>query len=964
MRRHRARLSAALAGACLAAALLAGPAVAANPAQGNFGLHGFDLALTNADGSSATQAGSHPFAVTTSLLLNTDSEGDPEGQLRDLEIAIPPGLIGDTTAYPRCNGADFLELEPKKGLNNCPLDTTVGIAATGVSAPDEWFSAPVFNLVPPPGVLLRLGFRALVLNVIVDVRLSTEPPYRPIATVANTPQLAPIFANKTQLWGDPSDPAHDELRGPCGSRAASGLPPDDLEAFEFKGSGDKCPVPHNPKPLLTAPTDCDTTLGAAYEARSWDGEQDSGSVLLHDPVGNPAPFTGCGRLGFAPEIKAAPTAKAATSPTGLDFTLQLEDEGLTSTTGLAASQIEKTVVTLPAGMSVNPAQAEGLEVCSRSRLAAETLQAAPGEGCPQAAKIGTIEVESPLISATLRGSLYVAEPYANSAGDALIAFYIVIRDRQLGINVIQPVRVEPDPATGRLTAIAEQMPQLPFSAFRLRFREGARSPLVTPPTCGTHRASALLYPYSGAPPVSSSSAFEIISGPNNTPCPSGAPPFAPRLAAGTLSNAAGRFSPFVLSLTRTDAEQEITNLSIKLPPGVLARLAGLGACPDSAIALAASRTGPHGGAEELAAPACPAGSQVGNTLAGAGVGPGPAYAPGKVYLAGPYHGAPLSLVAITAGVVGPFDIGTVVVRFAIDVNPETGEVFLDSTASDPIPHIIKGIVLHLRDIRSAVDRPQFTLNPTSCEPTSTAATVLGSGLDFISPADDNPFVSTSPFQAADCAALPFKPKLRFRTVGSTKRGGNPSLRAHVAMNGIGEAAIRYAQVTLPKSEFLDNAHIGTVCTRVQFRAGAVPGEQCPAASIYGAVKAFTPILDGALAGPIFLRSSEHKLPDLVASLNHGQINVALVGRVDSVKGGGIRNTFEFVPDAPVTSAAFTFFGKNKGLLENSRNLCKTTNKVKVLLKAHSGKRLSYKTLLKPKGCKKKRSANPHRGAKR
>ena len=312
--------------------------------------------------------------------------------------------------------------------------------------------------------------------------------------------------------------------------------------------------------------------------------------------------------------------------------------------------------------------------------------------------------------------------------------------------------------------------------------------------------------------------------------------------------------------------------------------------------------------------------------------------------------------------VGPFDLGTVLVRFAVRVNPETGEVFIDATGSDPIPHIIEGIPVHLREIRAYVDRPDFVLNPTSCEPTSTASTVLGSGLDFVSPADDNPFVATSRFQAADCAALPFNPKLTFKLKGSTKRGGNPSLRAHVAMNGIGEAAIRYAQVSLPRSEFLDNAHIGTVCTRVQFREGAVPGERCPAASVYGHVSALTPILEGPLSGPIYLRSSEHELPDLVAALHHEEINVVLVGRVDSVKGGGIRNTFEFVPDAPVTSADFVFFGATKGLLQNSTNLCKGTHRVKVLLKAHSGKRVSYKTPLRPTGAGRGRRASASAGA--
>ena len=231
------------------------------------------------------------------------------------------------------------------------------------------------------------------------------------------------------------------------------------------------------------------------------------------------------------------------------------------------------------------------------------------------------------------------------------------------------------------------------------------------------------------------------------------------------------------------------------------------------------------------------------------------YVPGKIYLAGPYNGAPLSMVAITSGVVGPFDVGTVVIRQAFRIDPETAEVFIDAGKSDPIPHIIQGIPVHARDIRAYVDRPEFTLNPTSCERTSTASTVLGSGLDFASDVDDNPITVTSPFQAADCAALSFDPKLKLQLLGGTKRGSHPAFKATLHMRGFGEAAIKRAQVTLPHSEFLENAHIKTICTRVQFKAGAGNGAQCPAGSVYGYAKATTPILSDPLTGPVFLRST-------------------------------------------------------------------------------------------------------------
>jgi hypothetical protein len=404
----------------------------------------------------------------------------------------------------------------------------------------------------------------------------------------------------------------------------------------------------------------------------------------------------------------------------------------------------------------------------------------------------------------------------------------------------------------------------------------------------------------------------------------------------------------------------MTHFSIKLPPGLVGKLAGVPFCPDSAIAQAKARERIGGGKEEQARPSCPAASQIGRTLVGAGVGSVLTYVPGKVYLAGPNHGDPLSIVAITSGVVGPFDIGTVAVREALEINPETAEVFIDSTGSDPIPHIVDGVATHIRDLRTYVDLPQFTLNPTDCDRTSTASTVLGAGLDFVSEVDDNPITVATPFQVADCAALPFGPKLSLKLLGGTTRGSHPAFRARLKMHGIGEAAIERAQVTLPKSEFIENSHFDTICTRVQFNAGEGNGAQCPAGSIYGKAKAITPLLDEALEGPVFLRSSEHQLPDLVVALSTPDgIAFNLVGRVDSVKGGGIRNTFEAAPDAPVSEFVLTMQGGKKGLFVNSTNVCRGTHRAKLALDAHNGKSLDSRPALKAScGKSRKRAKRP------
>jgi hypothetical protein len=933
-------------------------------AQAAFGARNFDSEFVNEDGSQATQAGSHSYAMRTTLALNerfdpTFGKEVPDGMLKDLVVDLPPGFAGTAVDIPRCQTAEFLEIFENRP--NCSDSSAVGAAGTYISAGK--IASPVFNLVPPPGVAVKLGYWVYSTPVTIEVGVSQTKPFNVSSTLANIPQTSPIYLGSLELWGVPAAAVHDPFRGHCLAGGAT-IGPGPLDvSFESFGI---CKTNAPEVPFFTLPRSCTGPVGTHYALDSWEnpgrflanGSPDlldpswiSGEVFSHDTSQPPNPqgVTGCGRLGFKPHITAQPTTKAAQSPSGLDFSLNVNDEGLTSPSGLAQANISKVAVTLPEGFTTNPSLAEGLNVCTEADLARETLNGAPGTGCPNESKIGTVEVETPLLDENVNGALYIAKPYENEVG-SLLALYMVIKNPTLGIMIKQAMKVENDPVTGRITTVAEDLPQLPFSHFKLHFREGTRSPLASPPLCGSYDVSALLTPSSGGPPVVSTDTFELISGPSAGPCPSGAtPPFKPGLEAGTLNNAAGRYSPFYVHMTRNDGEQEITHFSIKLPPGVLGKLAGIPFCSDAAIAAAKARTGPHGGQEEIEHPSCPAASEVGHSLVGSGVGPSLAYAPGKIYLAGPYRGSALSMVAITAAKVGPFDLGTVVIRFAFKIDPETAEVFIDATGSDPIPHIIKGIPVHLRDIRAYVDRPEFVLNPTNCTRTSTASTVLGSGLDFGSEADDRPVTVSSPFQAADCAALPFKPRLSLKLKGGTRRGSHPALKATLDMNGIGEAGVHRAEVILPKSEFIENAHFNTICTRVVFKQGAHPGEMCPAGSVYGHAVARVPLLSEPLEGPVFLRSSEHQLPDVVASLHNGQIDVVLDGHVDSVK-GRLRNTFESTPDAPVSSVVISLLGGKKGLFVNSTNLCKAPHKAEANFTGQNGKEWDFRPVMQATGC--------------
>jgi hypothetical protein len=904
------------------------------PGPFEFGWRG---ALRKQDHSPFTAAGSTPDSFVTDLEPTTFSKRffglSPTiagaEQLDDAVAHLPPGLIGNPQAIPTCPFAElqnFLANSP-----NCPADSQVGLAR--VSLNGTMLVEGLFNVEAPVGSPARFGFNVDGVPVLLTAHLNTEDYGIDVASLNTNTTLALTDAT-IEVWGVPAEASHDGVRGLCLATGAA------------RGStGESCPSSQPRTSFLRSPTRCDGPLDFGLQATTYQHPE-----LVHRESFELAALKACDKIPFGPDLSVQPTSLDAESPTGLHATVQVPNTGLENPDAVSESDIKGVKVALPQGVTLNPSQAEGLGVCTEAQYESSELSFHPDgtKGCPSDSKIGTVSVKTPLLEETIPGDVYVAKPYDNPF-DSLLAIYVVLEEPQRGILVKAAGKVDLDPETGQITTTFDDLPQQPFTSFEFKFREGARAPLVTPPTCGSYETEAQFVPWSDpSRTLISKSSFQITRGIGGGPCPPGGiPPFKPGLIAGTLNNNAGSFSPFTLRLHRTDGEQQFTHFSIKLPPGVTGKLAGVPFCPDSAIAAAKAKTGK----EELANPSCPAASEVGKTLVGAGVGSVLTYVPGKVYLAGPYNGSALSIMAITSAVAGPFDLGTVVVREALRINPETAEVFIDATGSDPLPHIIKGIPTKLRDIRAYVDKPDFVLNPTSCDPTSTASTVLGSGLDFSSALDDEPVTVSTRFQVANCLNLPFKPKLSFRLKGGTKRGKHPSLRAHLKMNGIGEAAIEKARVTLPRSEFLENAHIGTICTRVQFREGAVPGEKCPAASIYGRVRAVTPILDEPLEGPIFLRSSEHELPDLVAALHSGRINVALVGRIDSVKGGGIRNTFDFVPDAPVTSADFLFGGGSRSLLVNSTNLCRGKHLVKVELDGHNGKISDYKTPLKAKCAK-------------
>ncbi|MGN6258288.1 MAG: hypothetical protein ACTHN3_11150 [Solirubrobacterales bacterium] len=921
-----------------------------------FGIEQFSASAEEEGGKVFSQAGGHPFQFTTTLQLNAGAvfPTSPNGKSigarpiateqpalpRNLRFSLPAGLVGNAAAMHQCDMAIFVHVE--EFINACPEETVVGV--TSVTIVEDGLlglfreAVPVFNLPPAHGEPARFGFLAGGAAVLINTAVDPNHAYRITASVSNASQAVQFLSATTTLWGTPGDALHDNSRG---WNCVYLTPPGPCERPPNLGEN----------AFMRMPVQCSSPLDFGLELEPWNVP--IGSLVDSKPYTSEA-LRGCNRVPFDPSTQSSPSSKLAENPSGLEFELDMPNANLLNKDGIAEGQAKKVEVTLPEGMSINPSEGEGLVGCTPDEYERETAESKAGEGCPEASKVGTVQISTPLLpEEEARGSLYVASPHDNPF-DSLIALYIVAKIPDRGILIKQPVRVDANPVTGQLTAISDNLPQLPFSSFKLQFRPGGRAPLVTPPACGTYNVVSRFTPWSAQDPnnpapdeiVTRESPFTVERGVDGGACPSGGtPPFHPNLLAGSINNAAGHYSPFSVRLTRNDGEQEFTNFSIKLPPGVVGKLAGIPFCSNAAIAAAKARTGPNGGAEELASPSCPAASEIGHTLVGAGVGNSLTYVPGKLYLAGPYNGSPLSIVSITAAKVGPFDLGTVVVREALRINPETAEVFVDATGSDPIPHIIQGIPVHARDIRIYVDRPNFVLNPTSCERTSTASTVVGSGRDFGSAADNEPVTVTSPFQAADCASLGFKPRLSLKLRGKTNRGGNPALRA-VLRPRPGDANASKISVALPHSEFLDQGHIRTVCTRVQFKAGAGNGAECPAGAVYGHARAWSPLFSEPLEGPVFLRSSEHPLPDLVLAL-HGLVDIQAVGRIDSVH-GGIRNTFDFVPDAPITKVVLEMQGGKKGLLENSTNICRGKHQAAVEMEGHNGRLHNFHAPLKPK----------------
>jgi hypothetical protein len=868
-----------------------------------------------------TQAAGHPNVGLTDFEFN--KEGTlPSGNVKDVRVDLPEGLNVDPQAVPQCPKATF-EANPancaasqvgvsevsavKLELKQIPI--LGGILEELVPNPTK-LEPPVYNLVPEQGEPALFGFHVevpavLSENVYLKADIDWAGDYHEGFTINNIPNSVPLTENRLVFNGQ-----------------AGGT---------FLTMGSQCNGP--------------STTGLKV-----DSYQNPGTFLPYATT-PPANITGCTSVPFNPTVAASVNGAATDSSANTTVTLNIPQK----TQPLNNSTVKAARVTLPQGVSLNPATAPGLEFCPNSSFPIHSR--APVK-CPAKSQVGTVSIQTPVLPAnSLTGPVYLAPQESREplSGKTYRIFFDAVSSRY-GIDVRLEGKVAANPQTGQLTATFEGAPQVSFSSVTLNFggTPGHAIPaLSSPPICTTTSTSQITPWSTGNAVTTPATNLTLTQAPGGKPCAKnlGERPFTPGFSAKPVSTKAAAYTPYQLRIGRTDGQQEIKGMELTLPPGATAKLAGVAYCPPQALAKAAGNSG----TAEKKNPSCPSSSKIGIAKIEAGTGGSPLAIEGIAYLAGPYEGAPLSLAVVTPALAGPFDLGVVAIRAPLFVDPETAQIH---TVTKAIPDVFGGAKLDIKSVFVNLNRKEFTLNGTNCAPMATAGSIFGGGSDPSNPAAFSAAPVSSNVQGTGCGELGFKPTMKLRLFGAHKRNKNPKLRATLTARA-GDANIARASVALPHALFLDQSSLNQVCTRVQFAAS-----QCPQKSVYGFARAWSPLLDQPLEGPVYLRSSNNELPDMVAALQ-GQIDIVLDGRIDSFK-GGIRTTFDRVPDVPISKFVLTLPGGKHGLLVASRNLCRKAVKGIIQLKGQNGATANRRVKLQTpcsKSARKNAKGKKHKGKK-
>ncbi len=951
---------------------------------------GYELAPYDQEGAPATQAGAHPFQLTSTLVLNqtgTPETREPAGLPRNLRFPLPLGLIGDPQATEQCAMTDFTAHAPVSEVDECPPGSVVGVASVTIDEPEalhvDTVTVPLFNLVPSQGEPARFGFEALgLVPVIIDTSVSPSGDYGVVASVNNATAIAGLLSSQVTVWGVPGDPRHNQAHGwEC------------IEGGVHHETGEvstPCPVSSElpETPLLTLPTSCAANpavepVSASLEADSWTeaGYVKPPPYVWSGPLEEPLGFTDCAALAFeptigvAPETAQIPAVHSASTPTGLSVTVKLP-QGPTvepNPEGRAEADVRDTTVTLPAGVQLNPSAANGLEACPERQREGASYEGVGFEGfqkflgpereptaevgvftptfrfveegglppsCPSASKVGVVHIKTPLLPRELEGALYLAEPAPNGEADknpfnSLIALYLVAEDHEAGVLVKLAGEGHLDQGTGQLSTSFRDTPQLPFEELRVELFGGQRASLATPAVCGAYSTLAEFMPWSlpfGSSPVDRTSAGEEFEITENC-APSTPLGFSPAFDAQSTSTQAGAFTGFSLQLEKPDGQQALTGLSVHLPPGISALLSKLTPCPEPAAGQ------PW---------ACGPDSLIGHSLASSGVGSEPVTLPGNVYLTAGYEGAPFGILDETEAKAGPFDLGEVYVRSKIEVNPETAAVTILTAPGphgDGLPTILKGVPVDLKRLSVSVDRPEFELNPTNCARMSITGSLDGSeGTDT---------GVSSPFQVGGCASLPFDPTLTASTKGQASKAEGTSLNVTVTSAGVGQANIAKVDLQFPKALSSRLTTLQKACTEATFNANPA---SCDADAVIGHATVNTPVLKSPLTGPAYLVShGGAAFPDVEFVLQGEGVEILLDGKTD-IKEGITYSKFEAAPDAPFTtfetelpSGPDSIFTANVPEKEDY-SLCKASLEMPTRIVAQDGATIEPTTKITAQGC--------------
>jgi hypothetical protein len=872
----------------------------ASPANASFGIHSFEASYTEAPLAGAEaetlgppdfQAGSHPYQFMANFAFNTTTNAKGEtvvdGSAKEVQIKLPRGVVGNLNGTPRCPQSTFMSYSLFSDTKKCPLDTQIGVVALNGA------KHPLFNLVPPAGVAGEIGTVVLLSPVVIDLSIRSGSDYGLTAELHNLSQAEEAKEISLTLWGVPADPGHDHLR--C--LALEGEP----EATKTCPGG----APH--EALLTMPTSCSEPLTTTIVAQPWEnaGASVESSVTANGAGGVPSDLSGCERLHFDPSVTVQPESAAADTPTGLSVDVHVPFQGATEE--LAGASLENLVVALPGGLSINPATAGGLTGCTSTQIA---LGQASKPTCPDASKIGTLEVQTPILSKALKGFVYLAEP-PGGLFEGTLTIYLAGEEAGLGFKLVGQLSAQHE--SGQLTLTLDGVPELPLSDLNLDLLGGPRGAIANPAACASFTTNAELTPYSTPQATARSNGFTIDEG-----CGGG---FAPSFRAGATSPAAGQATNFALHVSRSDGQQYIQNLTAALPSGVMANISSVAQCGDP----------------EAAAGTCPASSEIGTISVGAGAGPDPFYLGGRVYLTGPYGGARFGISMVIPALAGPFDLGTVLVRGKITVDLATSSLTI---ATDAFPTILQGIPLRVKSLDLAINRPGFMVNPTGCTGQKTDGTVG-------STASVDAAVS-APFGVLGCAGLLFAPKLTAATLGkASSRGNGASLDVKVSDPPGIHANLKSVIVKLPRALKPRLSAVQHACLAATF---AISPQACPPASLVGSAAVDTPMLSSPLAGPVYLvfhRGS--KYPDLVMVLSGSGLDLQLKGTVEVTKGIS-STTFSPLPDIPMSLFELDLPEGSHSLLGATENLCAKHQTMLDALVGQNGARSENSVRTAVEGC--------------